>query len=405
MTDVVMQREAVWSWTGFFLIVATLLLTAVVPFTATAQATLTSSGAGATSQAACANEVTTGANVLLARVNSTEAQLLAERSPQFQASLEGHGYQFVSLGALASINANTCSAVALSKVSVNFNIDGLYITSGETTAPVSVTVFVDPLLTSVMSVYVSNSTVEGLDYFSGYEAQYYSSPNYLPLLYTQEYYYQPSITYNTYCYTYSTYNTALQCSFSLWSGLSNGYGGANFLVQSGTRVLIQCSSGGTCGSPQYQDWWQWLQGGSLKGSGGPYGGVVYPGDQITPQEMSNAYNGGSSTVYQANVIDWTHNWVGLSGNLNVGLTAYWAQSELEIPSQGSSALGVFSSLPLYNVLLCYSSSTCWFWGATSNIQITTDPMYNTCPPYVQNIGLSTVGSTGYTESYYTNCGT
>jgi len=134
--------------------------------------------------------------------------------------------------------------------------------------------------------------------------------------------------------------------------------------------------------------------------------TVSASDYVTPQEENNYYGGGSLNVYQANVIDWTANWVCLSGNLNVGLSAYWAQSELEIPMMGNSALAVFSSLPLYSVNLCTTSTNCYYWGSTSNIPITTDQMTNTCPPTINNIGLSTIGSTGdYTQSYYTNCGT
>jgi len=64
----------------------------------------------------------------------------------------------------------------MSELSVNLSIGGLYITSGNTTAPVSVTVFVSPLLTSVVGVTALSSTVEGPVVLLGHEAHYGSSP-------------------------------------------------------------------------------------------------------------------------------------------------------------------------------------------------------------------------------------
>jgi hypothetical protein len=364
------------------------------------------SQAPAPSQAACATEITSAANALLAGINSARALELAEQAPQFEADVAGHGYQFLTVGAVASFNAATCSDVTLSKLSVDFTIAGLYITTRNTTVPQGITVFENPTSTSVLSVTMDNSSVQGLNYFSGYEAQYVVSGTAYPLLETQQYYYQPSIGANSCCYTYPCwYNSALQCGMSMWSGISGAYGGGGFLIQSGTDNLMQCNSAGTCGSPVYSAWWEWVP----QGPPYTYGGTLLPGDWITPMEENMYYSGGSLNTYQANVIDWTQSWTGLSGNLNVGKSAYWSQSEIEIPSTGTVALPTFNSITFTNVGLCWGTSSCAWWGSTGNIPITTDSMINYCPSSgsnVYNILLSSVNSVGdYTQTYNTNCGT
>lgn len=399
-----------WSWSArgsFVFMLLMLLLTAAVPIAISEPIAAQSNQPTAKSQSACAANIVSAADNLLAAVDSPNAIALAEQSPQFRTDLAGHDYQFFTIGAVASFDSATCGDVALTKLSVDFTVTGLYLTSEGMTVPQGITVFENPASTAVLDVTMDNSTVQGLSYFSGYESQYVVSGSAKALLDTEQYYYQPSIGHNSYCGYYSQYNTALQCAFSMWSGISANYGGGGFLVQSGTDNFEQCyniKGHVGCNNPVYTTWWEWLPGHPPI----TYGGTLSTGDQVTPNEENMAFSGGPLNTYQANVIDWTANWVGLSGNLNVGQNAYWAQSEFEIPSIGSAALPTFSPITLDYVDLCWASNACADFGG-SNTPTTTDSMINYCPSLgtnVQNILLSSFNIVGdYTQTYNTNCGT
>lgn len=365
------------------------------------------SGSTVASQALCTKMVTSGTNTLLAKVNSTKAQELAEQSSGFQASLAGHGYQFVTVGAVASIDSSTCSVVALGQLSVDYTVSGVYITTGNLTVPEGITVFENPASTSVQGVTVDNMPAQGLNYYSGQEAQYKISGYAQPLYETQQYYYQQALGTNAACYTYYMYNTNYQCFVSMWSGLSGNYGGGGFLVQSGTDVNYQCNSGGTCpATPVYSSWWEWLPGYSPY----PCGSSSYPvykNDDIAPMEENMYYSGGSSAQYEANVIDWTQSWTCTSGTWSQTGTAYWVESEFEIPSGGSAALPTFNSVTMAGYDLCWGTTSCTSVGSTGT-SLTADVMNNFCPSSgtsIQNIGLSTPSGGSYNQLYSSNCGT
>ena len=396
----------------FALALGMILISASIPVSVAGQTATQSNSSTQGTQGLCAKEVVSGVNALLANINSAKAQELAEQSAQFQTEVAGHGYKFVTVAAVASFNSETCKATTLEKLSVDFTLNDEYVTSGTTTVPAGVTVFENPALTGVLNVTLDLS-VQGLEFFSGYEATYQVSGVLQPLLETQQYYYEPSFNYNSNCYTYYQYNTAYQCEVSTWSGISGSYGGGGFLVQSGTNVLFQCNAGGTCSSGVYGAWWDWVPSGPAYS----FGGSVAVSDYITPLEENMYYVGGTLNQYEAAVIDWTQNWAASTSPLSVGQTAYWSQSEFEIPGPNSggsapAALPTFGTATMYYATLCWgTTNSCAYWGNVANIVIRSpaDTMVNYCPATgsnVQNILLSSVSSFGtYTQTYNTNCGT
>jgi hypothetical protein len=124
-------------------------------------------------------------------------------------------------------------------------------------------------------------------------------------------------------------------------------------------------------------------------------------------EENMYYSGGSAQQCEANVIDWTQGWTCTSGTWDQSSTAYWAQSEFEIPMGGSAALATFNTFSFSGVDSCWSTTGCTSWGS-ANTALTEDPLNNYCPSQgatIQNIGLSTPSGGDYNQLYSSNCGT
>ncbi len=345
---------------------------------------------------------------MLANVNSGQAEGLAEQSPQFQSIVAGQSYEFMTVSADFSLNAATCGVAKIGELSVDFSLPDVHLKDGNLTVPGGVQVWENPTMTQVLGTNLS-TTVAGINYFSGYEVYYPVSGAKQPLYAGQiEDYYQPSVSSNSLC-TYPPYT----CSLLIWSGLSNGYGGSGFLLQSGTAANIDCS-GGTCGTPTYSAFWEMV-------SSYPYttcSTSSYPvstSDEITPLEENGLYwSGGTASQWESYVIDWTANggsgWSCASGVLSYTSTAYWAQAMLEIPTVNSvvNTLAVFNNVAATGAEICTSTTTCYFYGIPySNGDYTLDSMINNCNNVpTTNIAVGSINSVGdFTSTYKTNCGT
>lgn len=349
---------------------------------------------------------------MLAGVNSTEAEEVAEQSPQFHSSIAGQSYQFRTVSADFSLNAATCSVAKIGELSVDFSLPGVTIKNGNYTVPEGVQVWENPTMSQVLGTNVSD-TIAGISTWSGYEVYYPVSGVKQALLDSQVYYYQPSISSNSLC-TYTPYT----CSLLIWSGLSNGAGGSGGLLQSGTAANIDCPSG-TCGSATYVAFWEFL----LPGPTQPY--PYYPcstssykvstGDEITPVEENGLYwSGGTGSQWESYIIDWTANggsgWSCASGVLTYASTAYYSQTMLEDPTVGSTAntLAVFYNVGAIDSEICISTSSCYFDGTPyGNGDYNPYPMVNNCSNVpTTDITLGTMNSVGdFTSTYVTNCGT
>jgi hypothetical protein len=353
----------------------------------------------------CSNEITYQANAALATVNSAKAIQLAEGSPQFTAALAGYGYEFDAIGGVATYTRGTCGDnMVLGQLNVDFNLKGAMINAGGITVPVGVTVYENPQMTTVTNVTI-DKTVQAITYFSGYEAQYVVSGKAQQLYEDEMFFYVPIVSWNSNCYHASPY----QCEMSVWPGLSNGYGGSGFLLQSGVDIKIPCTSQTSCGPIVYTSWYEWVPHNAATPCGSSY--PVYYNDLITPLEWNGAVKGGDGNVnhYEAVVEDNTRGWVCVSGWYNIASTAYWTQSIIETPSNGCCPIPTsWGTLSVQGNDLCYAKTpTCVYWS-NSNVQTTLNTMYNYCTSSGHNIYNINVGTTinfggTYTQQYNNNC--
>jgi hypothetical protein len=297
--------------------------------------------------------------------------------------------------------------MTVGQLSVGFNLKGVPITASGVTVPEGMQVFENPQMTAVLNVTI-DTAIQGITYWSGYEAHYVVSGSTHQLYWNEFTYDAPSVSWNSACYHASPY----QCEMSIWAGLSNSGGGGGFLVQSGVDVKIPCTSQTSCSSTVYTAWWEWVPHNAAQSCGASY--PVHSGDQITPLEMSGSFTGGNgvATDYQAYVQDPSAStpWVCGSGWQVVGSAAYYAQSIIETPSNGCCPIPIsWGTMNLIDNELCYgtTSSSC-AWYSNSDVVTSYDTMYNYCTADqsdVYNIDVgATIGATGgYTQAYGTNC--
>lgn len=269
--------------------------------------------------------------------------------------------------------------------------------------PEGITVYENPRATSVSNLMIDR-TIQGITYFSGYEANYnYAGHNWA--LFTNELTVDiPTVSWNSNCYHASPY----KCEMSMWAGLSNSYGGGGFLLQSGVDISVPCTSSTLCGSTVYTSWYEWVPYNAATPCGSSY--PVYAFDQVTPFEENGGFSGGNgnSNDYQAFVEDPTQSWVCGSGWYDIASTAYYAQSIIETPSNGCCPIPTsWGTWDIYQNILCpgTTSSTCvsWYYAHTN-----ADVMNNYCTAlgyYVDNIivggSFNTLGT--YTQQYNNNC--
>ena len=362
---------------------------------------------------ACASQIANQEHSILASLNAVQATEVAENSSQFQRSLAGNSYEYASLTGDFSLNASTCSVAKLGELSVDFNLLSAAVRDGDSSTSGGLQVWENPSMTEVLGTNVT--TTAAITYYpswSGYEVTDPSGGVNQALLAGDNDYYQPAVSENSNCYAGQPY----ECDLLVWSGLSYGSGGSGFLLQSGTAGYVTCTSGGTCASPAYQAWWEMVSSYAYTTcSTSTY--VVSTGDLITPLEENGLWwSGGTSSQWEAYVIDWTANggsgWSCASSVLSYSSTAYWGEAILETPGINSytASLPTFGTVTTELADVCTSPTgpTCMdYYTGQSNPSYVEYEMQNTCSgtPTV-NIAESTInGGNTWTSQFQTACGT
>lgn len=390
-------------------LVAVLLFLTPFPAIAGAQIAASTGSAAQSANSVCAPEIGSQFDTLLANVNSAKAIELAESSPAFLASVGGLDYEFDTVSAVATYTHGTCGDnMELGQLSVDFNLQGTSVTASSTTVPKGVQVFENPQMTTVLNV-TMDSTIQGITYWSGYEAHYMVSGSTYQEYSNLVVYDVPSVSWNGNCYYASPY----ECEMSIWAGLSNSGGGGGFLLQSGVDVKVPCTSSTSCSSTVYTPWWEWVPHNAAQSCGSSY--PVSSGDQITSYEANGAMaivGNGNSNDYQAFVEDpsASPSWVCGSGWQDIASPAYYGQSIIETPSNGCCPVPVsWGTLDMQNNDICPSTSgSGCVWWSNSNIVTSYDTMDNYCTAlgyyiYNINVGLTINGVGTYTQAYNNNC--
>ena len=317
--------------------------------------------------------------------------------------MAGHGYQYDSLSGVATYAPGTCGDnMTLAQLNVGFNINGVEINGSGVSVPEGVTVYENTSSMTVTDVIV-DSTVQGITYWSGYEAHYVSGGSTQKLYASNFNFDVPIVSHNANCYHASPY----QCEMSVWAGLSNSGGGGGFLIQSGVDIKVPCTSTTSCSSTVYTAWWEWVPHNAAQSCGSAY--PVYNLDEVVPIEKNGLFSGGNgvSGDYQAYVQDVSQNWICGSTWQNIGSTAYYAQSIIETPSNGCCPIPTsWGTLTLYGNALATTTST-WTWFSASGVVTSYDTMYNYCTAlgtHIYNINVGTTITSGnYNQSYNNNC--
>lgn len=353
----------------------------------------------------CANEITSQFNSVLASVDSAKAIQLAELSPQFLASVAGHYFQFVSLGGVATYTPGTCGDnMTFGQLNVDFNVNGLTVSGSGVTVPEGVTVYENPSMSSVSNVTIDR-TVQGINYWSGYEAHYVSGGQTLQLFGSNFQFTVPSVSYNSNCY----YASPWQCEMSVWAGMSASSGGGGFLIQSGVDMKVPCSSTTSCSSTVYTAWYEWVPHNGATACGSSY--PVYSTDSVIPYELNDAVNqNGNSNDYQAYVEDLSQSWVCGSGWYDIGSAAYYAQSIIETPANGCCPIPTsWGTLTIDNAEMLisgYPTNNIAYY-TNSYVTVSKDTMYNYCTTlssYIYNINVGALSGNGqYNQVYNNNC--
>jgi hypothetical protein len=193
------------------------------------------------------------------------------------------------------------------------------------------------------------------------------------------------------------------CDISTWPGLTAQYGGGNGIVQAGTESGLYCTVG--C-SYYYYGWYEFYPANSVTCSNFP----VSSGDLVAADIINHAETGGSSTVYDVYVFNYSQSKTcSVTNQSFTGFTTpYYGQFITERPSFGGTParLPKFGSVTMAGAYIDYN-----YCGSNCNVGIST-PYGNGW--YVlttmvnggnTNINVGSVSNNAFTQTWLTSAGT
>jgi hypothetical protein len=190
----------------------------------------------------------------------------------------------------------------------------------------------------------------------------------------------------------------IHCDLAVWPGLTATSGGGSAIVQAGTDSGLYCTSG--C-SYYYYGWYEFYPSAGVTCSNFP----VSPSDSAAADVINHAEWGGSSTVYDIYVYDFTKgNTCSVTNQSFTSFTTpYYGQFIGERPSIGGSS----AQLPKFGSVTM--SGSAYYSGALRGISspyssgwYSTSVMTNGGNT---NINLGSVSSSAFTQTWSTSSGT
>lgn len=268
------------------MILLLLLAVTTVPLSVGTSSPNESNGTSSTLQGACTQTVIEQINSMHAAIDQAKAVSTAEESSSFASILASYSSNFYGISPTWSWDSSC--VVTLKSVEVIFTVVS---PSGSAAYAVASE---DPSLGQVVTVGIQNNTERYGNIWSGY--QFYGSATQNVAVYGVAAYWSVP----TASQPYSGACPNAYCDVAVWVGLTNDYGGANGIVQTGTDSIVGCNSL-PCTTTGWA-WWQFYP-------GGPYYCAWHPntGDSITADAVSEITTGGPATTYDVLLIDNTKN--------------------------------------------------------------------------------------------------
>jgi hypothetical protein len=189
------------------------------------------------------------------------------------------------------------------------------------------------------------------------------------------------------------------CDLSIWPGLTAQTGGGSGIVQAGTDSGLYCTAG--C-SYYYYGWYEFYPASSVTCSSFP----VSPGDSVGADIINHGEYGGSTTVYDVYVYDFTTgNTCSVTNHSFTSFTTpYYGQFIAERPSFG----GTLARLPKFGSVtmsgdVYYSGSFTGIYTPYSNGWYIKTTMVNSGNTNI-NVG-SVSSSSNFKQTWLTSAGT